>query len=278
MSTKSIAEFEKHFWILADNIQHEKELSNVGYLNDYIRAYSSKGHLYDIYRDLNMVQDYLGEHGDILDFGCGMGFQSVFLSDMGYRVIGVETVSDKSIEGFFKGNTDTHEKKRINTLFKNWDLLKSKREHLDYELYDGRCLPYKNGAFDAILAYAVLEHIPKEEIPGILENLSRVLKPNGLLFIFQLPQKYSYTEYTARKMGWQSHPYLWSIQEITSLLSSQRFEVLYLKPSGMLFNQPYRLANRLFSFMKWFNKMFTVSPLSIVAHHINIIARHQDGR
>lgn len=277
MKIDPFLQFEKDFLKLTERINRQSESGGIGYLNDYIRAYSSKGHLYDVYRDLDLVHKYLEGRDIILDFGCGMGFQSIFLANMGYRVIGVETVSDKSIEGFFKININSHERDRISTLFQNWNLLKSEKVGLDYEFYDGKRLPFKNASFDSVLAYAVLEHIPKDEIPAILESISMVLKPGGFLFVFQLPQKYSYTEFTARKLGWQSHPFLWTMPEILALLLSRGFDILEAKRTGLLFNQPYALANRLFPVIRWFNQTFAFPPISFIAHHINVVGRRRDG-
>jgi len=37
--------------------------------------------------------------------------------------------------------------------------------------------------FDCVFAQAVLLHIPKKDVPGILQNIRSVLKPGGFLYV-----------------------------------------------------------------------------------------------
>ena len=44
-------------------------------------------------------------------------------------------------------------------------------------------LGLSNGFFDGVWSYACLLHLPKEKIPGVLDEVSRVLKPRGMFFV-----------------------------------------------------------------------------------------------
>lgn len=44
-------------------------------------------------------------------------------------------------------------------------------------------LPYAPEAFDVITSFQVIEHIPPEELPQVVSELSRTLKRNGLLVV-----------------------------------------------------------------------------------------------
>lgn len=48
---------------------------------------------------------------------------------------------------------------------------------------DAKALPFKTGAFTAVIASHILEHIPANEIPNVLEEWIRVIHPKGLLRI-----------------------------------------------------------------------------------------------
>ncbi len=50
--------------------------------------------------------------------------------------------------------------------------------------YDGTRLPFKDGDFDVVTMFDVLEHIP--DVPAFLAEIRRVLRPGGL-FVFQTP-------------------------------------------------------------------------------------------
>jgi SAM-dependent methyltransferase len=49
---------------------------------------------------------------------------------------------------------------------------------------DGLALPLKNGSVDRILSVDFQEHLPPDQIPNLLEELHRVLKPGGFLAVF----------------------------------------------------------------------------------------------
>lgn len=46
-----------------------------------------------------------------------------------------------------------------------------------------RSLPMADGGTDAIVAFYSLIHIPREEVPTVLEEFRRVLKPNGRVLL-----------------------------------------------------------------------------------------------
>jgi SAM-dependent methyltransferase len=48
-------------------------------------------------------------------------------------------------------------------------------------LYDGKRLPFDDGSFDTVLNIQVLEHTPEPQ--ALIDEMSRVLKPNGVLIL-----------------------------------------------------------------------------------------------
>jgi ubiquinone/menaquinone biosynthesis C-methylase UbiE len=55
---------------------------------------------------------------------------------------------------------------------------------ISVELVDAKRLPYKDGAFDAVMSNSIVHHIPEPR--GVLAEMWRVLKPGGLLFVRDL--------------------------------------------------------------------------------------------
>lgn len=106
------------------------------------------------------------EFGDLsgiqlLDVGCGIGnFHPLLTRDFG-QVNGVD-ISASSIERARQVNPD-----------------------VAYSVYDGRRLPYEDGAMDIAMAVCVMHHVPQEQWPAFSAEMHRVLKPGGIALIFE---------------------------------------------------------------------------------------------
>lgn len=64
----------------------------------------------------------------------------------------------------------------------------SKQQHgeaAEYAAMPGGVLPFKDGEFDGAFACCVFHHIPPEEHDAALKQLRRVIKPGGLLMIYE---------------------------------------------------------------------------------------------
>jgi len=81
--------------------------------------------------------------GDVLDLGCGPGLHAKAARAMGLRYVGIDIDGDGP------------------------DLLA-----------DAHALPFRDGSFDAVLAYAVLEHLYNPWLA--LSEIARVLRPGGV--------------------------------------------------------------------------------------------------
>jgi SAM-dependent methyltransferase len=93
--------------------------------------------------------------GNLLDFGCGAKpYQQYFTHVVEYIGLDIET------------SGHSHKNERIDVF------------------YDGHTIPFKNDHFDAIFSSEVFEHI--FNLPAILQELYRVLKPGGKL-LFTCP-------------------------------------------------------------------------------------------
>jgi ubiquinone/menaquinone biosynthesis C-methylase UbiE len=54
-------------------------------------------------------------------------------------------------------------------------------QHANLLKADTRALPFQAQSFDRILEMDAIHHVPKEALPGVLREISRVLKPGGRL-------------------------------------------------------------------------------------------------
>lgn len=100
---------------------------------------------------------------EILDFGCGLGRHSIFFARNGFKV----SSFDLSAEG-------------VNYL-KKW----AERENLniDAKVADMLSLPYAADSFDCIFAYHVISHTDTKGIKRIIDEIKRVLKEGGEIFL-----------------------------------------------------------------------------------------------
>lgn len=109
---------------------------------------------------------------DFLDMGCGFGRNSIFMAKHGYNV----SAFDLSEHGV-KMTKEKAEKEGVK--IKNLcvaDMLK---------------MPYKDGTFDCILAFNVIEHTNKKGFDKVLKEIKRILKPGGEVY-FTVGSKESY--------------------------------------------------------------------------------------
>jgi SAM-dependent methyltransferase len=227
-------------------------------------------------RDLELLKKWSPPPQRLLDFGCGIGLQSFLLARNGYDVFGLETVEDKSLDDFYRGKAESHIATRDTSMKSVWSTIK---EHVpvEFRFYDGKKQPFPNSYFDVVFAYAVIEHIPPDAVPGILNEIHRVLKSNGILFVFQLPRRSSYTEFIARKMGFESHPFLWDLHSIGKLLKGAGFSISFSQRVDMLINHPYRIINPIFPLSHALNEFLIHTPLSHFAHHLTVVAKKTDA-
>ena len=72
---------------------------------------------------------------------------------------------------------------------KFWDI---ENVHFNATLFDERCeLVQADGKADAIVFYAVLEHMTHEECLNVLRLSWRVLRPGGILVVAETPNRFS---------------------------------------------------------------------------------------
>ncbi|MBD0334731.1 MAG: 3-demethylubiquinone-9 3-O-methyltransferase [Cyanobacteria bacterium Co-bin13] len=96
----------------------------------------------------------------VLDVGCGGGFSCEFMAGMGVSAYGLDQ-SSKCIEAAQK-----------HAVASGFDI--------DYRSGLAENMPYADNTFDAVICVDVLEHV--QEVPSVIAEIFRVLKPSGLFF------------------------------------------------------------------------------------------------
>lgn len=133
------------------------------------KQYRSKGYFIK-YPDENLIRfmaKYFYNAPDrkgvkILDLGSGVGRNTIYLAKEGYNAFGLEA-TDSGIE--------VSKKRRkiegVNAVFKKGNLTK---------------IPFPGEYFDAVVDIPAIQHNTYKEIKKILQEIKRVLTPNGMFF------------------------------------------------------------------------------------------------
>jgi len=212
-------------------------------------------------KKLRRTVNLIPKNGKVLEIGCGFGHVTAMVkiarSDL--KVIGLDIKK-----------------------FSTWD--KYKKFGCNFVIGDAQNLKFKDEKFDAVISFGVMEHIDHD---AFLSEVKRVLKRGSYNFIFDLPNKFSFSEsflarvlqkFLRRKIF--CHEKMYTEREIIYLMKKYGFayiEVLreHIIPAqvdriskfiGRFFNKNYILIDRLDSFLG-------KTPLKILSQTYSIHAK-----
>jgi len=101
---------------------------------------------------------------NILDLGCGAGRHMVYLGKKGFHMTGLD-ISNSAL--------NLTEKWLKKEKVKNYFLIK----------HDMTKIPFPNESFDGVISVNTIHHNPLNKIEKTVNEIERVLKKNGLVFI-----------------------------------------------------------------------------------------------
>jgi cyclopropane fatty-acyl-phospholipid synthase-like methyltransferase len=115
-----------------------------------------------------LAQLLTGNHtSKLLDFGCGAGRHTVYFAQRGFQVYGF----DKSVAAVEQAMRAL-EREELHADLRVWNMTHR--------------LPYEGSFFDAVIATRVIHHTYTKNIKKISEEINRVLRTEGYLFL-QVP-------------------------------------------------------------------------------------------
>jgi 2-polyprenyl-3-methyl-5-hydroxy-6-metoxy-1,4-benzoquinol methylase len=152
--------------------------------------------------------------GVVLHLGCGDGYLDPYLCTRFSRVVGVD-INFPELQNAAAG---------------------SGVETAEYVLTDGLVLPFESEMFDAIVSIDVMEHA--EDDVALMREMSRVLKPGGLLTMTVPNAEYPFTfdpvNYVLKVAGGRHLPFgmwgfghrrLYTVESLSNLLTRVGLEV-----------------------------------------------------
>jgi len=108
----------------------------------------------------------IGDGKLLLDVGCNWGRWSIAASRKGYTVIGL----DPSLGAVMAARR----------------VARQLGLEIKYIVGDARYLPFQGTSFDYVFSYSVIQHFSKENATKAINEIGRVIKPNGISLI-QMP-------------------------------------------------------------------------------------------
>jgi 2-polyprenyl-3-methyl-5-hydroxy-6-metoxy-1,4-benzoquinol methylase len=196
-------------------------------------------------------------HRRVLDWGCGWGLISHLLREEGVDVTAFDYHPE--IEGVTRMALERFPEIEVHT--------SSDPVHL----------PFESRSFDAVLSLGVLEHVayPNES----LEELKRVLEPDGTLYVYKLPNRYSYLERVARLLGLYYHGSLpndavYTRSSAVALVEAHGFRVVESRQANMLpLTLDGAVATRAAGAIWHANQMLSRVPvLNVISTNVELVA------
>lgn len=156
--------------------------------------------------------------GPVLDWGCGYGQMTHLLRERGMEVSAFDWHPDAA-----PGGEEVH--------------LDHYPGVVAHRSSDPVLLPFPDDSFQCALSCGVLEHV--QQPGGSLDELHRVLRPGGRLLVYKLPNRFSYLEALARRLGLYYHGALpddevYTRRSAAALVSAHGFRVDAVRLSNLL--------------------------------------------
>ena len=146
---------------------------------------------------LELSKRLLGDpsHLSVVDVGCGVGSTDSHLVGRFRELHGVDTA------------TETIKRAATNN------------PTVRYQSYDGRSLPFPDASVDLAFAINVVHHVPQGERPAFAVELRRIVRPDGLVVVFEQNPLNPLTRLAVSRCEFDKGVVLLSQQSLTRLLT-----------------------------------------------------------
>jgi SAM-dependent methyltransferase len=146
--------------------------------------------------------------GRVLDAGCGAGEKSIYLAKQGLKVTAID-FSEEMIR-----------------------LAKERAPGIDFLVKDITEPLHIEGVYDGVFAQAVLLHIPKAEVRGVIKNITASLKQKGYFYLAVKAMREDGIEEEIRKEDEYGYEYerffsYYTIEEMREHLVVLGFKIVY---------------------------------------------------
>ena len=156
----------------------------------------------------DIFSSFLPKDSFVIDIGCAGGYKTEYLKQKGFSIEGID---------FSEGMIYDAKKKFPN---------------IDFKVFDVYDLDNLDKTYDGIFCQAVLLHIPKKNVFGILEKMKKRLKNSGLLYIAVKEKKENGVEEEIKKEDDYGYEYerffsYYSLDELKKYFKDLDMEIVY---------------------------------------------------
>ncbi|HUS51813.1 MAG TPA: methyltransferase domain-containing protein [Candidatus Paceibacterota bacterium] len=158
---------------------------------------------------VNFVDDSDIKNKEVLDIGCGYGWCELnFLKREVSKIVGME-ISENDLKTA-KENVQNN--------------------RVDFKVARAVNLPFENKSFDTVVAWEVIEHIPKNTETSMFKEVYRVLKPGGCFYL-STPHKSLLTNILDPAWWLIGHRH-YSLKNLSKFAQNNNFEIMESKVVG----------------------------------------------
>jgi SAM-dependent methyltransferase len=119
-------------------------------------------------------------------------------------------------------------------------------------------------SFDVVLASNVLEHVPHDDVPNVVENAARLLRSGGRFILIQPNFRYSWRSY----FDDYTHRSIFTDVSLPAVLRAGGFRILTVKRRFV----PYSMQGMNLPVTGWLVRAYLLSPLKPLAGQMLVIA------
>lgn len=181
---------------------------------DGSEAFDTLSSVHQYYKLYRLVDRYIVGMATVMDWGAGSGHFSYFLSSSG-RKVEAYAFNDPGLFGLIDMSDINFTKALEGESIK---------------------LPYKDKILDAVCSVGVLEHVREfgGSEGGSLGEINRILKPGGYFICYHLPNRYSWIEWLARRVGKWNHSYRYDKDQVVAMFNSESWQIIDKGRYGIL--------------------------------------------
>ena len=142
---------------------------NINRLQDYLASKASYETNYFGYQVGDMIVELCNYFVDdlnackVLDYGCGKGHIMQHFCEKGINIWGIDMA--------------------INAMEASFERCKKYKCFQEVKIFDGGRLPFDSNSFDLVVCTECIEHVLPEHMDGLLDEILRVVKPEGRVLI-----------------------------------------------------------------------------------------------